>query len=59
MKTENNSKISTVNLEYILLADLDLELRTSHKLKVRFTAPTAASTTTQCTATMRTASEVD
>jgi hypothetical protein len=56
---ENYSKISTVNSEYVCLADLDLELRTSHMLKVSFTAPTAASTTTQGTATMRTASEVD
>jgi hypothetical protein len=48
-----------VNSEYERLADLDLELRTSHTLKVSFTAPTAASTTTQGTATMRTASEVD
>jgi hypothetical protein len=59
MKKENNSKISTVNSEYVLLADLDLKLPTSHMLKVSFTASTAASTTTQCTATIRTASEVD
>jgi hypothetical protein len=56
---ENDSKISMVNSEYVRLADLDLELRTSHTLKVSFTAPTAASTTTQGTPTMRTASEVD
>jgi hypothetical protein len=57
---ENNSKTSMVNLEYVRLADLDLKLCISHTLKVSFTAPTAASTTTQCTATIRqTASEVD
>jgi hypothetical protein len=59
MEMENNSKTSTVNSEYVRLADLDLELRISHTQKVSFTAPTAASTAKLCTATIRVASEVD